>query len=73
MLSRVWVLDQRLAVLSRSWKFIFSDFDRDIYGEYIHVDFVARLRDEEKFAGAQDLIKQMDIDSANARKSLATG
>lgn len=47
------------------------DFDRDIYGEYIHVDFVARLRNEEKFDDVAELIEQMDLDSARAREILA--
>lgn len=47
------------------------DFDRDIYGEYIHVDFIARLRNEEKFADVDMLIEQMDRDSAMAREILA--
>ena len=47
------------------------DFDRDIYGEYIHVDFVARLRNEEKFEDVAKLIEQMDHDSARAREILA--
>ena len=48
------------------------DFDRDIYGEYIHVDFVSHLRREEKFDNADQLIAQMDIDSAMARDILQT-
>jgi riboflavin kinase/FMN adenylyltransferase len=47
------------------------DFDKDIYGEYIHVDFIARLRSEEKFDDVQDLIEQMHRDSARAREILA--
>ena len=47
------------------------DFNEDIYGEYIHVDFVARLRSEEKFADVADLIRQMHLDSAQAREILA--
>jgi len=47
------------------------DFDKDIYGEYIHVDFIARLRDEEKFDDVNELIEQMHRDSARARKILA--
>lgn len=47
------------------------DFDRDIYGEYIHVDFISRLRNEEKFADVDMLIEQMDRDSAKAREILA--
>ena len=47
------------------------EFDRDIYGEYIHVDFIARLRDEEKFENVDDLVAQMHQDVENARTILA--
>ena len=47
------------------------DFDRDIYGEYIHVDFIEHLRDEEKFESVDDLVAQMKIDEENARSALA--
>jgi len=47
------------------------DFDRDIYGRYIHVDFVARLRSERKFESADALIEQMHVDSRQAREILA--
>jgi riboflavin kinase/FMN adenylyltransferase len=47
------------------------DFDEDIYGKYIHVDFIARLRSEEKFDDVKDLIEQMHRDAAMARKILA--
>ena len=47
------------------------DFDRDIYGEYIHVDFIEHLRDEEKFKSVDDLVAQMKIDEENARSTLA--
>ena len=48
------------------------DFDRDIYGEYIHVDFIEHLRDEEKFDTVEALVAQMRIDEQNARSALAT-
>lgn len=48
------------------------DFDEDIYGEHIHVEFVEKLRDEEKFADLDALIEQMHRDAANARAILAT-
>ncbi len=48
------------------------DFDRDIYGEYIHVDFVEFLRDEEKFESVEELVAQMQRDAENARSILAT-
>jgi riboflavin kinase/FMN adenylyltransferase len=47
------------------------DFDEEIYGEYIHIDFVARIRDEEKFDDVGLLIEQMHRDSAQAREILA--
>ena len=47
------------------------DFDQDIYGETIHVDFVARLRSEEKFDDVDALVEQMHRDSARAREILA--
>lgn len=46
------------------------DFDRDIYGEYIHVDFIERLRDEERFDTVDSLVAQMQIDEQNARSAL---
>ncbi len=46
------------------------DFDADIYGQYIHVDFIAHLRDEEKFASVDELVAQMDLDVENARSAL---
>jgi riboflavin kinase/FMN adenylyltransferase len=47
------------------------DFDKDIYGDYINVDFIARLRSEEKFDDVSELIEQMNRDSDQARKILA--
>jgi riboflavin kinase/FMN adenylyltransferase len=47
------------------------DFDEDIYGKYIHVDFVARLRSELKFDEVKDLVEQMHRDAASARAILA--
>lgn len=48
------------------------DFDTEIYGEYIHVDFLVHLRAVEKFATADELVAQMDIDAENARFALAS-
>jgi riboflavin kinase/FMN adenylyltransferase len=47
------------------------DFDRDIYGEHITVEFVAKLRDEERFDDIESLREQMFIDAGNAREILA--
>jgi riboflavin kinase/FMN adenylyltransferase len=47
------------------------DFDEDIYGRYIQVDFIERLRDERRFASADALVEQMHRDSQQARDVLA--
>jgi len=47
------------------------DFDRDIYGAYIEVEFVARLRDELRFDNLDSMTEQMHVDAAQARAILA--
>ena len=47
------------------------DFDGDLYGRDITVFFHARLRSEKRFDSTAALIRQMDIDSAEARSILA--
>lgn len=47
------------------------DFDREIYGEYVHVDFIARLRSEEKYQEVDELVAQMHRDADNAKAALA--
>ena len=46
------------------------DFDGDLYGRRITVEFVARLREEEKFPDLPSLVAQMDRDAAAARATL---
>lgn len=46
------------------------DFDRDIYGEHIQVDFIAHLRGEENFDAIDELVAQMNRDAENARSIL---
>jgi riboflavin kinase/FMN adenylyltransferase len=47
------------------------DFDGDLYARRIEVEFVAKLRDEEKFSDLAALRTQMDHDAAAARHILA--
>ena len=47
------------------------DFDENIYGKYIEVDFIAKIRDEKKFTDANSLINQMNMDALKARKLLS--
>ncbi len=49
--------------------FIF-DFDKDIYGENITVEFIARLRDEKKFNSKEELEKQIQLDVDNAKQKI---
>lgn len=46
------------------------DFDGDLYGRRIQVEFVARLRDEKKFPDLSSLVAQMHCDAAQARALL---
>ena len=46
------------------------DFDRDIYGETLELSFEARLRPERKFAGATELVAQIQSDISAARDLL---
>ena len=43
------------------------DFDGDLYGREIEVEFVAKLREEERFANLDALVEQMHRDAAQAR------
>jgi riboflavin kinase/FMN adenylyltransferase len=47
------------------------DFAGDIYGKYITVQFVERLREERKYADLDSMIAQMHKDAAAARAALA--
>jgi len=47
------------------------DFSREIYGEHIDVEFVAKLRDEERFPDLDSMREQMHVDAAQAREILA--
>lgn len=47
------------------------DFDEDIYGKKIRVDFVERLRGEVKFSGLNQLSAQIKEDALMARKILS--
>ncbi len=50
--------------------FIF-DFDRFIYGEYLEVDLIAKIRDEAKFPDLDTMVEQMHKDVAEAKQVLA--
>lgn len=43
------------------------DFDREIYGRNVHVNFLRRIRDERTFESFDALRRQIDVDAAQAR------
>ena len=47
------------------------DFKGDLYGMPIEVEFVRKLRDEEKFPSLDAMVQQMNVDAAQARVALA--
>ena len=46
------------------------DFDGDLYGKQIHVRFIDRIRDEEKFEGLNQLKNQLEQDREKAKEIL---
>lgn len=46
----------------------FLDFDNDMYGDSIEVQFLHYLRPEQKFSGADELVKQIKLDCGKARE-----
>jgi len=49
------------------------DFDGDLYGKKITVTVLSKLRDEKQFASVDEMITNMKMDEANARKLIAAG
>ena len=46
------------------------DFDEDVYGELVQLEFAARLRDELKFDSVEALVKQIDLDVVQTEQIL---
>ena len=47
------------------------DFDGDLYGEWVRIEWVERLRDVERFASVEALQQQLEHDRTRARAVLA--
>jgi riboflavin kinase/FMN adenylyltransferase len=47
------------------------DFDADLYGKQLRLDFLSRLRGERRFSSAEELIDQMHRDVARTREIVA--
>jgi riboflavin kinase/FMN adenylyltransferase len=46
------------------------DFSGDLYGQYLELEFVARLREERRFDGVEALSAQIALDVKDARRAL---
>ena len=55
------------AVQSRKLEVHLIDQALDLYGKNLSIRFLARLRDEHKFNGRNELVAQLEIDKAQAR------
>lgn len=49
------------------------DTEADLYGQHVAVDFIARIRGQEKFDSVDELVVQMGADTERARAILAAG
>jgi len=47
------------------------DFDGDLYGEWVRIEWVKRLRDIERFDSVEHLKKQLQQDRVRAKAALA--
>jgi riboflavin kinase/FMN adenylyltransferase len=48
------------------------DFNQEIYGQQLRMDFLHKLRDEEKYSDLDTLIRQIRLDVENAKKYFQT-
>lgn len=48
------------------------DFDADLYGKQLCVEFVRKLRDQKAFPGVAELVEQIHRDVADSRQALAS-
>ena len=49
------------------------DFAADIYGRHLRINFLKKLRDEEKYAGLEALKQQISLDCEEARSFFRSG
>ncbi len=47
------------------------EFDRDLYGKHLSIEFIERIRDEHRFESVDDLLIQIRADIASAIETLA--
>jgi riboflavin kinase/FMN adenylyltransferase len=63
-------LNPTFGVNKRTLEAHLFDFSGDLYGQRLSVEFVARLRGEQKFPSVEELVKQIQKDADHARALL---
>lgn len=48
------------------------NWEGDLYGKSIRLEFVSRLREERKFSGPEELVRQIRVDIEDGRKKLSS-
>ena len=46
------------------------DYTGDLYGIHLQLEFVSRIRDEQRFSGPEALIQQIHLDIEAVRRAL---
>lgn len=59
------------AGLRRALEVHIFDFEKNVYGDKLNINFLTRLRDDKKFTTKQELIEQIDKDRENSLKFLS--
>ena len=47
------------------------DYNQEVYGQRVSIEFVAKLRDEQKFASLPELVAQISQDVTQAKQEFA--
>jgi riboflavin kinase/FMN adenylyltransferase len=56
---------------SKSMEVHFFNFNEDLYGKTLKIEFLKRLRDERKFEGLDNLKSQLQLDMREAQSFIA--
>jgi riboflavin kinase/FMN adenylyltransferase len=56
--------------MSRNIEVNIFDFQEDIYGQSIRLNFLEYMRDDQKFNSLEELKEQLSLDEVNARSLL---
>ena len=54
--------------MPRIGRLILFEFAQQLYGKHLRVEFLQKLRDEEKYPDVETLVRHIGMDVENARK-----